>query len=335
MLNYQIEFSSVLLAKSGELIPQNSPNGGNNFVISLKLKSVKFREGLLVASYLKNDKLIINTNILYSTECEGILKFRNLHFQSANLIGANLKFMTSFDQCAFGEISFLDFDNKSTVKFINSDVIEKLEISSSDLNDVIFRPLKANSLHIQPDSFLGGLKIYGSDAISFENTDLSPENKQEFYRQLKQAAKNSNNKFLELEYKAKEMEHYKPSGWGDYLSHWVNSLSDHGTNWVLPLVYLIFWNIVIWLLLSYNLYTSFFIIGLQKGYSLSEILLKLSFGFWIVLNPVSRMSEFSAFLEYNKPVHTLVPILFFASKIINGILIYQMISAFRKWVGKD
>ena len=334
-MNYKIEFSSVKLVKSGKLIPQSSHNDGANFKVILVLIAVKFNEGLTVASYIENEKIILNTNIIYSTECEGILKFRNLHFQSANLIGANLKLMTSFDQCAFGEISFLDFDNKSTVKFTNTHVIEKLDITNSDLNDVIFRPLKANSLHFQPDSFLGGMKIYGSDAINLEKTDLSPENKQEFYRQLKQAAKNSNNKFLELEYKAKEMAHYKPFGWGDKRSHWVNSLSDHGTNWVKPLLYIIFWNFVIWLLLSYNLYTSYFVISLQKGYSLSEILLKLSFGFWIVLNPVSRMSEFSAYLAYKQPIHYFVPFLFFGAKILNGVLIYQMISAFRKWVGKD
>jgi len=334
-LNYQIEFSSVILAKSGELIPQSSHNEGNNFEISLELIAVKFREGLTVASYVENEKLILNTTIIYSTESEGILRFGNLNINCANFIGANLNLMTSFDQCTFDEINFRDFDNKSTVKFTNSGEIEKLIITNSELNDVIFRPLKANSIQVKPDSFLGGLKLYGSDAINLDSTDLSPENKQEFYRQLKQAAKNSNNKFLELDYKAKEIAHYKPSSWGDKRSLWVNSLSDHGTNWIKPLVYIIFWNIVIWLLISYNLYTDFLVIALQKGYNLFQILVKLSFGFWIVLNPVSRMSEFSAYMLYKQPVHYFVPFLFFSAKIINGILIYQMISAFRKWVGKD
>lgn len=301
--------------------------------IKFHIGLINCNHGLNISTTLK-DRTQIDAHILYTTSCEGILKFGNINFKRVSLIGPNLKLLTSFDHCSFEEIAFRDFENKSTIKFTNSDRLEKLSIMNSELNDVIFRPLTASKIELNPDSFLGGMKIYGSDAINLDNTELLPVNKQEFYRQLKQAAKNSNNKFLELEYKAKEMEHYKPSSCGDKISHWVNSLSEHGTNWVKPLVYLVFWNIVIWLLLSYNLYSKHFDLA-KKDDSVCSLIIDLSFGLWIVLNPVSRMSEFASYLDYDQPVHSFVPFLFFCSKLLNGILIYQMISAFRKWVGKD
>lgn len=302
--------------------------------VSLNFNSIIFKRGLNVSSIVENQQKVIFTTNIFSTESEGVLNFGNINFKRASLFGANSKLNISFEHCSFDEIDVKDFDNKATVKFTNSQVIEKLSINNSELNDVIFRPLNVKTLDVHPDSFLGGMKIYGSEAINLDSTNLSLENKQEFYRQLKQSAKNSNNKFLELEYKAREMAHYKPRSY-DKVTHWFNGLSDHGVNWLKPLIYIIYWNFVIWLILSYNLYTSFFVINLQKGYSLCEILLDLSFGFWIVLNPVSRMSEFNTYLAYYPPIHFTVPFLFYGAKILNGILIYQMISAFRKWVGKD
>lgn len=333
-LNYEITFENVVLEKAGVIMPLSSHNDGTSYGVSLNFMAIKFKRGLNVSSIVENQQKVVCTTNVFSTESEGVLNFGNINFKRASLFGANSKLNISFEHCSFDEIDVKDFDNKATVKFTNSQVIEKLNIKNSELNDVIFRPLNASSLHIHPDSFLGGMKIYGSDAINLDSTELSPENKQEFYRQLKQAAKNSNNKFLELEYKAKEMAHYKPSSWGDKRSHWVNSLSDHGTNWVKPVVYLVFWNLVIWLLITYNLYSKQFDIA-KNDDSVCSLLVDLSFGLWIILNPISRMSEFASYLDYDQPVHSFVPFLFFASKIINGILIYQIISAFRKWVGKD
>lgn len=333
-LNYEITFENVVLEKAGVIMPLSSHNDGTSYRVSLNFNSIIFKRGLNVSSIVENQQKVIFTTNIFSTDSEGVLNFGNINFKRASLFGANSKLNISFEHCSFDEIDVKDFDNKATVKFTNSQVIEKLSIKNSELNDVIFRPLNARSLQIHPDSFLGGMKIYGSEPINLDNTHLSSENKQEFYRQLKQAAKNSNNKFLELEYKAREMAHYKPRSY-DKITHWFNGLSDHGVNWLKPLIYIVYWNFVIWLILSYNLYTSYFVINLQKGYSLSEILLHLSFGLWIILNPVSRMSEFAAYLDYDQPVHSFVPFLFFSSKLLNGILIYQMISAFRKWVGKD
>jgi len=129
------------------------------------------------------------------------------------------------------------------------------------------------------------------------------------------------------------MAHYKPSSWGDKRSLWINSLSDHGTNWLKPFCYILYWNIVIWLSLMPNLYSDYFSGKKGSEMTLSGSFIDLFFGLFVLLNPLSRMSDFSSYLEYSEKLNVVVPFLFFASKIINGILIYQMVSAFRKWVG--
>lgn len=278
---------------------------------------------------------LITGKINFFPNDEGYIIFNSLNFDKLTISGFNTRASLNTLNSDIHHMFFENFNNKGVVKIINSEVFDTLEVVNSDIDNVVIRPLIVKNLKLSQGSFLGGMKVDGSNALSLENTELSSETKQEYYRQLKQAAKTSNNKFLELEYKAKEMQHYKPSGKAEWFSHWINSLSNHGTDWGRPLIYILFWNLVIWLLISYKLYTSYFVISLQKGYSLAEILVKLSFGIWIILNPVSRMSEFTAYLEYKPPVHGFVPFLFFAAKIINGILIYQMITAFRKWVGKD
>lgn len=327
---YILSYKDIKFSKHS-LIKLNT-NDNSKINIDLEIDSISCPNSFKIQGIGSSVNTSIKVN--FQSLSDGLLILETIKMNTLELTGINNKLSTIFDSCKIIELTFLNFQNYSSLKFLNCHKFNKVSILSSDLNNIIFRPFNYDSITLNSDSYISGINVIGSKIIEFDNNNLSTEQIQEYYRQLKQSAKNSNNKFLELEYKAKEMAHYKPSKCGDKVSHWVNSLSDHGTNWVKPLVYLVFWNLVIWLLISYNLYGKQFDIA-KNGDRFWSLLMELSFGLWIILNPVSRMSEFAAYLDYDQPVHSFVPFLFFSSKLLNGILIYQMISAFRKWVGKD
>jgi len=298
-------------------------------------------EGLNIQN--EDDKGEFEIKIIYSTICEGILIINDLMLNKLTMKGFNAKLATSFKKCSFGEIIFDDFDNKNIVKFSNSKGIKKLAINNSDLNDVIFRPLNVadNNITISNDSFIGGMKIYGSSIIGLENSGLDLNGKQEFYRQLKQAAKNSNNKFAELEYKAKEFENYKPESKRDNMLLWVNSISSHGLDWFWPIIVMLLVNFLFWIPFTTNLYTNDFG-SFDLCYvcdTLGLLFKKYLPSYFILLNPVSRLSEFNSFIPYpnqsSSSVSWLVGMIFLFSKVVNSIFIYQIVGAFRKFVSKD
>lgn len=291
---------------------------------------------------------VVNTNssgeyeieVSYSTICEGILTFKTLDIKNLKIKGYNAKLATSFKECTFENLDFDDFDNKNIVKFSNSKEIKKLTINNSDLNDVIFRPLNVSgsNILISNDSFIGGMKIYGSNIISLDNSGLDIYGKQEFYRQLKQAAKNSNNKFAELEYKAKEFENYQSASKRDNFLLYVNAISKHGLDYVKPILIMLGINLLIWIPFTTNLYTNDFG-GFHVGYycqTIGLLLNKYLPAYFILLNPVSRLSEFNSFINMpTADVSWFVGTLFILSKIINSVFIYQIVSAFRKYASKD
>ncbi|HLO53523.1 MAG TPA: hypothetical protein VK169_04495 [Saprospiraceae bacterium] len=281
-----------------------------------------------------------NLKIIFSSISDGILQINKLNISNLLIKGFNSKLATTFKECTFKEIKFDDFDNKNIVKFSNSHEIKKLVINNSDLNDVIFRPLNitGNNIAISNDSFIGGMKIYGSNIISLDNSGLDISGKQEFYRQLKQAAKNSYNKFAELEYKAKEFENYQSASKRDNFLLYVNAISKHGLDYVCPILVMLGINLLIWIPFTTNLYTNDF-----GGFhvaclfdTLGLLFEKYLPSYFILLNPVSRLSEFNSFIKMpTADVSWFVGFIFIFSKIVNSVLIYQIVSAFRKYASKD
>lgn len=304
----------------------------------LQIGNIICTYGLHVVNTDSNGEYDIEVS--YSTISEGILTFKTLDIKNLKLKGYNAKLATSFKECTFDNLDFDDFDNKNIVKFSNSNEIKKLTINNSDLNDVIFRPLNVsdNNIAITNDSFIGGMKIYGSNIISLDNSGLDTNGMQEFYRQLKQAAKNSNNKFAELEYKAKEYENFKSENKRDNFLLYVNAISKHGLDYIQPILIMLGINLLIWIPFTTNLYTNDFG-SFHVGYycqTIGLLLNKYLPAYFILLNPVSRLSEFNSFLKMpTANVSWFVGTLFILSKIINSVLIYQVVSAFRKYASKD
>lgn len=304
----------------------------------------KIHIGLIYCSegfYIYNEDNIgqFEFTIIYTTNCEGILILNDLFISKLYMKGFNLKLPTSFKECTINNLCFEDFENKSTIKFTNSREIGIMEIRNSELENVIFRPLKVknNNIKIYPDSFIGGLKIYGSEPIKLEETDLNQDQKHEFYRQFKQAAKNSNNRFLELEYKAKEMAHYKPTDFNDRVMYCFNWIGKHGIKWDRPLLVLLFVNLLIAIPFATLLYSNHF--GEFDLFYLSDTMVMFfrdfNFVYFQLLNPISKMSDFSNLKFFPADVSWIVHLLFITSKVLNSVFIYQIVTAFRKWVGKE
>lgn len=306
---------------------------------NLQIEDIQCNKSLMLINNNgeENGSIILNPYFIYSNESSGNIKVENYKIEECDLIGANHNLYTTFDHCKFNILRFSDFDNNGTIKITNSKEIKHLEIKNSELNNVIFRPFNYDQISISDDSFIGGMKIYGSNPISLEGSNLNDDQKHEFYRQLKQAAKNSNNRFLELEFKAKEMEYYKVKGVCDKIMYFVSWTSGHGLNWGRPFIILLAVNFVLWIPFSVMVFSNDF--GefnlYYTCYTIKVLLTKYFFTYWHLLNPISRLRDFGIQEVVLKNISWWVSAIFLFSKVINSVLIYQIVTAFRKWGGKE
>jgi hypothetical protein len=284
-------------------------------------------------------KLPITCSIFSHSTDEGLLLLKNILFKRFDFTGFNIKASIVINQCSAEILSFFNFNNKGLLKFTRFLIKDLLIIENSDLNEVIFRPLNVINKNIQicDSSFLGGLKLFGSDIINLDNINHTKNIKQEYYRQLKQASKNSNNRFLELEYKAKEMEYYEPSQNTDKVVHWFNAINAYGLDWGWPMVVMGVFNFILWIPFATLLYSNHF--GEFDLFYLCDTFGRLfkdfNFVYFQLLNPISRMSDFSNLKGFPSDVSWIVHFLFITSKVLNSVFIYQIVTAFRKWVGKE
>jgi hypothetical protein len=331
---YEIKFQNIKFTGNSQILMHK--NKYHNGEFDIKINKFITYGGLTIKTDRDKEPIYCSLNCL--PDDEGVIKFDDMAFRLLNISGLNKKVAVIINQCRFNELKFHGFTNKGLFKFTDCKDIEKLVIENSDLDEVIFRPLKVNKNNIElcDNSFLGGIKLFGSDIINLDKLNQD-DVKQEYYRQLKQAAKNSNNKFLELEYKAKEMEHYKPSQNTDKIVHWFNAINAYGLDWGWPMVAMGIFNFVLWIPFTTLLYSNHF--GEFDLFYLCDTLGRLfkdfNFVYFQLLNPISRMSDFSNLKFFPADVSWIVHLLFITSKILNSVFIYQIVTAFRKWVGKE
>lgn len=292
----------------------------------------------------------------------GTLKIENWKVGELNINGINQNLKLILSQLLAKRIAMIGFTNYGDITFErcsadNANFKTELAPNSSmmlahaDLGKTKFIEFDFNSfdfIAIDNSSFN---EIYTSNVVWFNENRLKVQDPlgdelkiaqrtREVYRQLKQSLKNSGNQIDSLEFQAREMKAYrkelklkgKDYKWSDRAIMSVNKSNDYGLNWIKPVIIilcitLIFYTIML-PLFSEDLNYTF-----AKNWSEVQNTFSQWFNnfdvFWQMFNPARKFSTVfgeieSSWLQFFDLIH----------RIILGILIFQTIKGFRKFVTK-
>lgn len=155
-----------------------------------------------------------------------------------------------------------------------------------------------------------------------KDSDGDVAKKRDSYRMLKNVALKNNDRPQALEFYAQEMEnHYEITQWnpsfGDKLTLWFNKFTNQfGMSWARPLVYLVISSLLLYACLYFSLLNN------SSGY----LILPPWENYWTFLNPMHKV-EFMLPKYWNGWTY-FIDLLF---RVIQALLIYQTIQAFRKF----
>lgn len=292
----------------------------------------------------------------------GTLKIENWKVGELNIHGINQNLKLILSQLLVKRITMIGFTNYGDITFErcsadNTNFKTELAPNSSimlahaDLGKTKFIEFNFNSfdfIRVINSSFN---EIYTSNVVWFDENKLQIEDDKqdefkiakrtrEVYRQLKQSLKNSGNQIDSLEFQAREMKAYrkelklkgKDYKWSDRAIMSVNKSNDYGLTWIKPAIIilcvtLIFYTIML-PLFSKDLNYTF-----AKNWSEVQNTFSQWFNnfdvFWQMFNPARKFSTVfgeieSSWLQFFDLIH----------RIILGILIFQTIKGFRKFVTK-
>jgi hypothetical protein len=280
------------------------------------------------------DISVKSTKIMGSFRKEGIYLFNNCSFNKFICTGINsplkLSLIKSYDNQPIFNIRFSDL-NRASFFNVNLQSFDSVIIEKSDFTNLIT-----------------------SHVIWFEDKQLKtddqselddPHERREFYRQLKYNQEKQGNKIQALKFLSLEMEYYsrelapknnhiqnllkyKTSGFFCYFILaftsqnrfilWVGKSNNHGQNFLKPIIILIVLSFPFYWLILRTVYSNVDFASLQEDLTV-----------WAqLLNPIHDVSKIFIGCNLYSPTH----LLDLAWKIIEAILIFQTITAFRKYI---
>lgn len=331
---------------------ENRDISGKNFpadVNEIYITEAKFIEGFDfngLGKSIEKITLIINPNF------QGILRFVGWQVNNLNLSGINQNLKLLFKRMVMRFVLLNDFTNFNDIGFDKCNAIEgsSLNLSDCDLGPTKFNEFAFNTFTVIRADNVTLDKIKASNVQWFKDRNLSIEianqtaieefrRRREVYRQIKQALKSSGNQIDSLIFQAREMQAYrnelnssKDYNLGDKVIMSVNQTNDYGINWLKPFVLILLVTCGFYLIelpffsnkINYLPATSWFDIKLTvfEFHDRFEV-------FWQMLNPARRFTT-----VYGEVDNGWLYMLDFFHRVILGILIYQLIKAFRKLVTK-
>lgn len=241
--------------------------------------------------------------------------------------------------CKFKEFKLINFRNSGLFKIYKINILDKERKSISDKNDSIFQIDNtsignADFQSVNLDSFrkvkmfdnifhnLKYTNIIWKDTIEVDQTTDDDKNKfekqQDIYRTLKNVTQANNDHPQAIKFYAKEMENvYELEDWKNLANKstlWFNkNTNSFGLNWWQPLL-------ILFLVITPGFY-------LLLLYSLDMPISNLHHWQYVVqfLNPIHKFDWVIGFLPNS---------IDFLFRVLEGLLLYQIITAFRKYSRK-
>jgi len=330
---------------------ENRDVTGNNkeaFLNEIYITEAKFMEGFYCNGLGKSIEKI---TLPLTPSFQGVLKFEGWEANNVYISGVNQNLKLLFKRMFFGFFVINDFTNYSDISFdkCKGDKESTFNLLDSDLGTTKFNEFEFNSFgairidnatldKIKPTSnnwFEDELLQVGNGTQTKQEEFKS---KREIYRQIKQALKNNGNQIDSLIFQAKELSAFrgelknsKKYNWADRIVMSVSRSNDYGLNWEKP----------VWIVLGFTLL--FYLILFP--YLSDKIVYSISFKiedcentwnaflsnlnvFWQLFNPIRQMK-----ITYGDNVNSgWIYFIDLLHRIFLGIMIFQIIKAFRKHV---
>lgn len=303
------------------------------------------------------DKLTIKAN----DQLKGKFEFTNFNILSAELNGDNNNGNLKFQHISFLELKLIDFINNSKLQFFNIAAIRDrktlLNIDESNIGETEFYNANLKSFEIVSIKSSILYKVIAINVIWFGKQQLNPsksivkeilekewKNNREIFRQLKYAMENQGNRINSLDFKSYEMyafreemkQHYpKTKKWGNRFILWVSQSNDFGLDFGKPLRLIFFTAIICY---------CFIVVGVSDklsfalGNGCEDITLTFSEfrhylkGLFKMINPLYDLNSAFNIDPKIKVVSSWVGLIDMCYRIILSYLLFQMVSAFRKFV---
>ncbi|UFH34535.1 hypothetical protein [Flavobacterium acetivorans] len=185
-------------------------------------------------------------------------------------------------------------------------------------------------------------KWFADNKLIIEVAEQSEEDrfkrKREIYRQLKQALKNNGNQIDSLFFQAREMESYrnelrqsKNYSLSDKIIMTFSRFNDYGLNWIKPVIIVFFLTLFVYVIILAGISDKILFSFSCDPYDIKntfEVFMTNFKTFWNLFNPVRRTD-----LTYGKTIQTdWIYFIDLLHRIFLGIMIFQIIKAFRKHV---
>jgi len=265
------------------------------------------------------------------------LNIAELNVQNILLTGMLINGTISFHNVLTHNIIIHKFTNQGIVNLYGDPAYKHdfvMEIFASNLGNFNFHNYKFDEFKkiCIANSYIEPLKFYNCNLLksiddNFEilaiKESISEQNKREMYRQLKNAYKNQGDKINETALSIMEMEAYRKSLKGnrfknmsDRLILYFNKYTNYyGTNWYLPIAWFLILNILLfWAFLC------------SSNLPLCDNWAK----FFEFINPAHRLD----FIEIKQSLSKSSIVLDFIARLFSGVMLFQILNAFRKYSKK-
>ena len=324
-------------------------NNLESYLNKLYISEARFIEGIDFNGLGKN---LEELNLIITPELKGVLNFDNWIIERTVISGINQNLKLLFKSIKFRFLFINDFTNFSDISFDrckgNGDEAI-LNLINSDLGSTRFNEFNLKSFKVLRLNNVSIDKIRPSNVYWFDESQVEIEvheqsesekakRKREIYRQLKQALKNHGNQIDSLIFQARELKclrdelyNSKKYGLGERLIMFVNQSNDYGLNWLKPvgIVFAITFLLYITILpgISDKILFSFSFVK-EDIVQTWNVFINNFETFWNLFNPVRRFD-----LTYGEIIQSdWLYFLDFVHRIFLGIMIFQIIKAFRKYV---
>lgn len=335
--------------KKAEL--ENRDLSGNNletYLNKIYITEAKFIEGF---DFNGLGKSIEEIKLPITPEFKGVLKFAGWKVNHTYISGINQNLKLLFKSMSFRFFMINDFTNYSDISFdkCNGYDDSTLNLSNCDLGSTKFNEFAFDSfIKIRIDNATLD-KINPTSSSWFEDealeigdgTQIKQEKfkrKREIYRQIKQALKNNGNQIDSLIFQAREMSSYrnelknsKNYKWTDRIVMSVSLSNDYGLNWGKPFLIILGVTIIVYLIILPSISDT---IDYTIAKNCADInntsneIINNSKVFWQLFNPIRQVK-----LTFGDNVESgWIYFLDLMHRIFLGIMIFQIIKAFRKHV---
>jgi hypothetical protein len=296
-----------------------------------------------------------------SPNLKGVLKIVGWKIDETLISGINQNLNLIFKRIDFKRILFNDFTNFGVINIdecqadnhifkTDDDPDSSMIISNTSLGNTRFSEYDFDSFDFINTSNVSFNGIEASNVIWFSEEKLQisgekPSNeinfrrKREIYREIKQALKAKGNQIDSLIFQAREMKAYRNElkksdsySLADRILMIVNQSNDYGINWIKPLVLIISITVISYTIclphfsndMTYNLSHDF----ISWDIFIDNFIEKLP-ALAQMFNPVRRFTT-----TYGENTASILYFIDLLHRIILGILIFQLIRAFRRLASK-